>query len=224
MDFEECKKYLFEYYSKSGFKNVVVNNETTWMLKNANIDNAYISLTNKNESLKLDLFNVKASFDLENLYSVAIVENINGESKVLNIGNDRELINKKLNSEMAKIRAQMKKDFFITTETSINLPIEKRIEVISAQRIYGINIIKEIFSFIRDIVGGRVYSLEEALSNAHNEIVIDLKEKAYQCGGNAIIGLKIEHTYNNANNGSMLSVFATGTVVIVRSKINGVGG
>jgi len=220
MNFKETKKYLFEFYSKNGFEKVAIDNDTTWMLKNANINNAYISLTNKKGSLKLDLFNVKASFELEDLYGIAIVENINGESKILNIGNDRELINKKTNIEMAKIRTQIKKDFFVTTETSIELPIEKRIEVISAQRIYGINFIKDIFGFIRDIVGGRVDSLETALNTAHDEIVMDLKEKAYLYGGNAIIGLKIEHTYNNANNGSILSVFATGTVIKLKTKDN----
>ena len=218
MNFEECKKYLFEFYSINGFKKVVINNNTTWMLKNENINNAYINLTNKNESLKLDLFNIKASFELENLYGIAIVENINGESKILNIGNDRELFNKKINPEIAKLKIPVRKNFFVTTETSIDLPIEMRIEVISAQRIYGINIIKDIFAFIRDIVGGRVNSLEEALNNAHDEIVIDLKEKASLCGGNAIIGLKIEHTYNNANNGSILSVFGTGTVIRLKTK------
>ena len=38
MNFEECKKYLFEFYSINGFKKVVINNNTTWMLKNENIN------------------------------------------------------------------------------------------------------------------------------------------------------------------------------------------
>ena len=220
MNFEECKEYLFNFYSKNGFTKVVINSATTWMLKNENNNEAYISLTNKDESLKLDLFNVEASFKLEDLVDVAIIENINKEIKVLNIANNKELINKRTDLERLKIRNQEKKDFFVTTETSIDLPIEKRIEVISAQRIYGINLIKDIFALIRDIVGGRVNSLETALNTAHDEIIIDLKEKAYQYGGNAIIGLKVEHTYNNSNNGSILSVYATGTVVKLKIQDN----
>ena len=220
MNFEGCKEYLFNFYSKNGFTKVVINSATTWMLKNENNNEAYISLTNKDESLKLDLFNVEASFKLEDLVDVAIIENINKEIKVLNIANNKELINKRTDLERLNIRNQEKKDFFVTTETSIDLPIEKRIEVISAQRIYGINLIKDIFALIRDIVGGRVNSLETALNTAHDEIIIDLKEKAYQYGGNAIIGLKVEHTYNNANNGSILSVYATGTVVKLKIQDN----
>jgi len=218
MNFEECKKYLFEFYSKNGFETVAVNNDTTWMLQNENINNAYISLTNKDGSLKLDLFNVRAAFELGDLFGVAIVENVNGEKKVLSIANNKDVLHATTNSEMERMRTQAKNEIFVTTETSIDLPIEKRIEIISAQRIYGINIVKDMFAFVRDIVGGRVNSLEVALNNAHDEIVVDLKEKAFQYGGNAIIGLKIEHTYNNANNGSILSVFAVGTVVKLINK------
>lgn len=104
----------------------------------------------------------------------------------------------------------------ITTETALNEEIEKRIEVVSSQRIYGINILKDFFSAIRDIVGGRVNSLESAVEDATKEILEDLKAKAYFAGGNAVIGLRIEHTYNNANGGSILSIFATGTVVTLK--------
>lgn len=101
----------------------------------------------------------------------------------------------------------------ITTENILDLNIENRITIISAQRIFGINIVKDLFSFVRDIVGGRVNSLEEALNDANEQIFNEFKQKAYKLGGNAVIGIKVEHTYNNANNGSILSVFATGTVV-----------
>lgn len=100
----------------------------------------------------------------------------------------------------------------ITTE-NIGLNIENRITIISAQRIFGINIVKDLFSFVRDIVGGRVNSLEEVLNDATEQIFNEFKKKAYKLGGNAVVAIKVEHTYNNANNGSILSVFATGTVV-----------
>ena len=74
-----------------------------------------------------------------------------------------------------------------------------------------------MFSFVRDIIGGRVNSLETGLEEATNKVLNELKEKAYVLGGNAVIGIKIEHTYNNANSGSILSVFATGTVVKLKN-------
>jgi len=221
MNFEKAKKFLFENYSKQGFEQIVVDNDTTWMLKSANTNNAYVCLTNKNETLRLELFNVNATFDINDLYGIAVLENINGESKILSIGNDRELIKKISNEELKKIKKNNRKNFFMTTETSIDMEVEKRIVVISAQRVYGINFIKDLFGFVRDIIGGRIDSLESALDKAHNDILIELKERAIKYGGNAIIGLKIEHTYNNANNGSILSVFATGTVIKYKKKDKG---
>ncbi|WP_152059798.1 YbjQ family protein [Aliarcobacter butzleri] len=106
----------------------------------------------------------------------------------------------------------------ITTENFIdNTLIENRITIVSTQCILGINIIKDLFSFVRDIVGGRVNSLEKALNDATEQALNELKQKAYEQGGNAVIGVKIEHTYNNANSGSILSVMATGTVVKLKN-------
>lgn len=124
---------------------------------------------------------------------------------------------KKLQNLTKEEKQKIKNEIFVTTESVIDLPIESRITIISTQRVYGINIIKDIFGMIRDIVGGRINSIETAIDNATNEITQELKEKAFLSGGNAVIGLKIEHTYNNANNGSILSIFATGTIVKIKN-------
>lgn len=120
---------------------------------------------------------------------------------------------KALRIEELKNNKNLSESIYLTTETSINTPIEKRLCIVSSQCVYGINIVKDMFSFFKDIIGGRIKSLEDALEESNKEILNDLKKKAYLEGGNAVIGIKIEHTYNNANNGSILSVFATGTVV-----------
>jgi uncharacterized protein YbjQ (UPF0145 family) len=101
----------------------------------------------------------------------------------------------------------------VTTETFIDLPIEKRIDIASAQCVYGLNIIKDLFTGIRNIVGGRIKSIEDPLDEARQEIINTLKVKTYLAGGNAIIGIKIEHTYNNAGAANMVSMFGTGTMV-----------
>lgn len=104
-------------------------------------------------------------------------------------------------------------DIVVSTEMCLDLAIEKRICVINTQRIYGINLVKDVFTFVRDIVGGRIESLESTLHDASESILLEFKEEAYLRGGNAVIGIKIEHTYNNANNGTILSVYASGTIV-----------
>lgn len=100
----------------------------------------------------------------------------------------------------------------VTSETSVE-NVEKRIDFASAQCVYGLNIIKDLFVGVRNIVGGRVKSIEEPLDEAKNIIIETLKEKAYFAGGNAVIGIKIEHTYNNAGAANMVSILGTGTIV-----------
>lgn len=107
---------------------------------------------------------------------------------------------------------EKRNSIFITTETYVDKPIEKRICIVSAQCVYGLNIIKDLFSSIRDIVGGRVDSIESGLDKANATVIKELKEKAFLNGGDAVIAVKIEHTYSNSG-GTILSVFATGTVV-----------
>ncbi len=106
---------------------------------------------------------------------------------------------------------------FTTTETFLQNKEYERIDVISAECIYGINIIKDLFSFIRDIVGGRIDSLEIALKNARISIIEDLKKEAFLKGANGIIGINIQHTYNNSGNGNILSVFGTGTAIYIKN-------
>ncbi|WP_323584695.1 YbjQ family protein [Aliarcobacter butzleri] len=133
----------------------------------------------------------------------------------LNKGLEKEELEKikALKLEELKNNKDILNNIFVTTETIISEPIEKRFGIVSSQCVYGLNILKDIFASIRNIVGGRVQSIEEALEKANNEIIEDLKIKAYLENANAVIGVKIEHTYNNTNNGSILSVFATGTLV-----------
>ena len=103
----------------------------------------------------------------------------------------------------------------ITTETYIDIPIEKRIEVIFSEYVYGLNIVKDFFTAIRDVVGGRVKSIEKPIQDTNQKIIKEMKEKAYELGGDAVIGLKIDYsTYVG-----MISIVAVGTVVKLKKTI-----
>ena len=100
-------------------------------------------------------------------------------------------------------------NIMITTETSIDIPIEERIEVIFSEYVYGLNIVKDFFASIRDVVGGRVKSIEQPIQDTNQKIIKEMKEKAYILSGNAVIGLKIDYsTYTG-----IISIVAVGTVV-----------
>ena len=126
-------------------------------------------------------------------------------------GHEEALKIKIAKKEVEEIRLQ---NFFITTETVIDRPIEKRIEVIFAEYVYGLNVIKDFFTSIRDFVGGRVGSIEEPIRETNKMIIEEMKLKAIALGGSAVVGLKIDYQ----TGGGFISVLAVGTVVKIKEK------
>lgn len=129
----------------------------------------------------------------------------------------REEAEQKIKAEALRLnKPKLLASILVTTEMSVDLSVTERIGIISSQCVYGMNIVKDIFGMFRDVFGGRVVSIENGLKEAHQQVIEDLKERAYLIGADAVIGIKIEHTYNNASGGSILSVFATGTAVKIK--------
>ena len=89
--------------------------------------------------------------------------------------------------------------------------------VITGEAILAPNIFRDIFTGIRDIVGGRSSSYEKVLREARETALAELREEARQHGANAVIGVDIDYENISAGSGgSMLMVSASGTAVIVR--------
>ncbi len=127
-----------------------------------------------------------------------------------------------LNPEIIKkieIREKKKKDIeynskninkvWTTTETTISEPIEERIEIVFSQAVYGMNLAKNFLTDIRDIVGGRVGNIENAMQAANRTVIRELKEEAYLLDADAVIGVQLHYE----TTGKMLSVVATGTAI-----------
>ncbi|WP_456400069.1 heavy metal-binding domain-containing protein [Persephonella sp.] len=83
--------------------------------------------------------------------------------------------------------------------------------VISREAVLGINIIRDIFAKVRDIVGGRSGSYEKELINAREQILEELKRDAEKLGANCIVGLSFSYEMYQ----SMLLVSVWGTAVVV---------
>ncbi len=127
----------------------------------------------------------------------------------------KQIINQKQREDKIlqdKLLLEKYNSIILTTEMSIKEDIE-RIELISSECIYGLNIVKDFFTGIRDIVGGNIKSLEKSLKDAKGKVMDDFRRQAFELHGDAVIAIKIEHTYNNTGGGSIMSIFATGTVI-----------
>lgn len=96
-----------------------------------------------------------------------------------------------------------------TTNNIEGKKISKYAGLVSGEAILGANIFRDIFASIRDIVGGRSGSYEEALREAKNIAIKEMQDEALRLGANAVIGIDID--YETINN--MLMVTASGTAV-----------
>lgn len=85
--------------------------------------------------------------------------------------------------------------------------------LVTGESLIGSNIYKDIFSGVRDVVGGRTTKYEEELEKARNIAFESMEEKAESLGANAIIGLKISYDNLGGTMGNTILVTAYGTAV-----------
>lgn len=137
-------------------------------------------------------------------YQSAVLANTQGENSILH---ERE-------GEDAKISS-----IKVTTGFTIsNRDILEELDVISAEVVYGANIFKDIFSAVRDIVGGRSKAIQNLLKDAKAEAMFELKKQAYQVGADAIIGIDIDYQEISGGGKSMLMLAINGTAVKFKPK------
>lgn len=85
--------------------------------------------------------------------------------------------------------------------------------LVTGESLIGSNIYKDLFSGVRDVVGGRTSRYEEELQKARTTALKSMEEKAESLGANAIVGLKISYDNLGGTMGNTILVTAYGTAV-----------
>lgn len=102
----------------------------------------------------------------------------------------------------------------ITTETAApDLKIAARLGIVTAECAFGMNLFKDIFAVGRDIFGGRAASIQNALKDARNTALDELRLEASRLGANAVIAVDLDYSEISGGGKSMLFLVATGTAV-----------
>ncbi len=106
------------------------------------------------------------------------------------------------------------KDFFLATVVprADGPRIDKYLGVVNGEAIIGANIFRDLFSSVRDVVGGRAGGYERALSGARDAAVEDMVDAAKDMGANGIIGIDFDYEVLGEANGMMM-VVVSGTAV-----------
>ena len=85
--------------------------------------------------------------------------------------------------------------------------------LVTGESLIGANIYKDLFSGVRDVVGGRTSRYEEEIQKARDIALNSMEEKAEYLGANAIIGLKISYDNLGGTMGNTILVTAYGTAI-----------
>lgn len=101
----------------------------------------------------------------------------------------------------------------LTTETyPQGLNIIERVEIVTAECAFGMNVFKDLFSSVRDIVGGRSEAVQKTLQDTRRTALYELKKEAYEVGANAVVGVDLDYVELSAG-GNMVLLVASGTAV-----------
>ena len=85
--------------------------------------------------------------------------------------------------------------------------------LVTGDALLGANLYKDLFSGVRDVVGGRIFKYEEELSTARSIVLKSMTEKAEEKGANAIIGTRVAYHNLGGTMGNTIMVTVIGTAV-----------
>ena len=102
-----------------------------------------------------------------------------------------------------------------TSHTLQGIEVTKYLGVVSAECAYGMNMFKDMFANVRNLVGGRSAAVEDTMRDSRETVLLELKREAYAKGANAVIAVDLDYTQLGAGGNMMVLVTASGTAVVI---------
>ena len=103
-----------------------------------------------------------------------------------------------------------------TTPNVPNRDSSEALGVVAGEAILGVNVFRDLFAGIRDILGGRSGGYQKALREAREHATADMVEEAKALGADAVVGVDIDYEAIDTERGAMLMVSCNGTAVRLR--------
>ncbi len=122
--------------------------------------------------------------------------------------------NKDYESLPANVIEQLAGDLILTTETVLTgYTVTERLEIITAECVFGMNIFRDLFAGVRDFFGGRSKASQKVLRDARRTCLAELAREALMVGADAVIAVDLDYSEISGDGKSMLLVVASGTAV-----------
>jgi len=103
-----------------------------------------------------------------------------------------------------------------TTESAPGRESQEVLGVVAGEAILGVNVFRDLFAGLRDIIGGRSGGYQKALREARDHAMADMEAEAQALGSDAVVAVDIDYEAVQGGNGSMLMVSCNGTAVRLR--------
>jgi len=101
-----------------------------------------------------------------------------------------------------------------TSQSFHTVKILSEFSVVTADCVYGMNIFRDVFASVRNLVGGRSGAVEKLLIDGKKEVSDTLKYLALLAGGNALIAVTFNYqVIGDSSTGSMIAIYGSGTPV-----------
>lgn len=125
----------------------------------------------------------------------------------------KQIDNLKLAVELGVNPDKLQNIVLTTTPEVPNRRIAEVIDVITAESVFGVNLFQDLFSGVRDIVGGRAKGQQSILREARKVCLEELRMDAASIGADAVVGIDLDYSEISGGNKSMLILVASGTAV-----------
>lgn len=102
----------------------------------------------------------------------------------------------------------------VTTPDIEGKSVQKYLGIVNGESLIGANVYKDIFSGVRDVVGGRTSTYEQELQKARQLALQSMQEKAESLGANAILNVRIKYSNLGGTMGNTILVSVNGTAVL----------
>ncbi|OED30542.1 YbjQ family protein [Methanosphaera sp. WGK6] len=102
----------------------------------------------------------------------------------------------------------------VTTPNIEGKSVKKYYGIVNGEGLIGANVYKDIFSGVRDVVGGRTSTYEKELKKAREIAINSMIEKAEAMGANVILNVRIKYSNLGGTMGNTILVSVNGTAVL----------
>lgn len=103
-----------------------------------------------------------------------------------------------------------------TTQTVPGREVYEIRGIVTGEAILGVNIFRDLFAGLRDVIGGRSGGYQKALREARDHAMADIVSDGEAMGADAVIGVDLDYETIETQRGAMLMVSISGTAVTLR--------